>query len=91
MADSRTPALRHALWLSVHTARLISLCCCFMQYAELAFSIYEEYYVSGTILLAITLVSGVLSTRAAYEKRLQLYTSVARHHLLPCVQGQYVR
>lgn len=83
---------QHHVLLFLHTASLANtLCCCFMQYAELAFSIYTEYYVSATVLLAITLMSGVMSTRAAYKKRLQLYTSVARHHLLPCVQGRYVR
>lgn len=62
-----------------------------MQYVELAFTFYNEYYSSAAILIAISLIAGFLSTRAAYKKRLQLYTSIAKHHLLPCVQGGFVR
>ena len=62
-----------------------------MQYVELAFTFYDEYYSSTAILLAISLVGGFFSTRAAYTKRLQLYTSIAKHHLLPCVLDGYVR
>lgn len=62
-----------------------------MQYVELAFAFYDKYYSGAATLLAISLMAGFFSTRAAYKKRLHLYTSIAKHHLLPCVLGGYVR
>lgn len=62
-----------------------------MQYVELAFTMYEGYRYYAAILLAISLVAGYVATMAAYQKRLQLYTSIAQHHLLPRVLGGVVR
>ena len=63
----------------------------FVQFMELAFIMYEGYLYYAAILLAISLVSGYVSTMAAYQMKLQLYTSIAQHHLVPRVLGRYVR
>ena len=62
-----------------------------MQYAELAFTMYEGYYYYAAILLNISLIAGFLSTVGAYQRRMQMYTSVAQRRLLPLVQKGYVR
>ena len=62
-----------------------------MQYAELAFTFYEQYYWYVAFLLVITLASGYISTIALYQRRLRLYTSIAQHHLVPYVHEGYVR
>ena len=62
-----------------------------MQYVELALTMSEGHHYYAAILLAVSLVSGYVATMAAYQKRLQLYTSIARHHLVPHVLGGYVR
>ena len=62
-----------------------------MQYVELAFTFYEEYYWYAAFLLTISLASGYLSTIALYQKRLRLYTSIAKHHLVPYVFEGCVR
>ena len=62
-----------------------------MQYVELAFTMYEGYYYYAAVLLSITLVSGFVSTSSAHRKRLQLYSTVAHHRMLPVVQGGRVR
>lgn len=62
-----------------------------LQYVELAYTLYEGYSVYAAALLATTLISGVISTRVSYLKRLQLYTSVAQQRVVPLVQRGRVR
>lgn len=65
------------------------MCC--VQYVELAFTLYEQYFVYAGALLAITLVSGFVSTLELYSKRLQLYRAMAQRHVVPIVQAGRVR
>ena len=65
------------------------MCC--VQYVELAFTLYEQYFVYAGALLAITLLSGFASTVELYYKRLQLYRAVAQRHVVPIVQAGRVR
>lgn len=74
---------------SLHNVAITTLL--FMQYAELAFTMYEGYSYYAGILLAITLISGFMSTIIAYRSRLQLYNSIAQCRLLPLVHKGYVR
>lgn len=79
-----------ALWCATDFG-LLTLGCCYVQYAELGFKIYEEYYASAATVLAVSLLSGFLSTIAAFRKRMHLYTSIEQHHLVPVVVGGHVR
>ena len=65
------------------------LCC--LQYVQLAFTMYEQYYYYAAALLSITLLSGFASTFQLYRKRLQLFQAVAQRHLVPIVQAGLVR
>ena len=62
-----------------------------MQYLELAFTMYEQYYYYAAALLGLTFAAGYISTKELYRKRLQLYTAVAYHHVVPVVQSGFVR
>lgn len=63
----------------------------YVQYAELAFIVYEQYYAYAGLLLAITIVAGFASSYELYCKRVQLYTVVAQRHLIPIMQAGHVR
>lgn len=65
--------------------------CHVVQYAELAFTMYDQYYYYSIALLTVSLASGFTSTRVSYLKRLQLYRSVAQHRVVPVVQNGRVR
>lgn len=63
----------------------------FMQYAELAFTMYKGYYYYAAILLSISLIAGFSSTVSAFQRRMQMYTSIAQRRLLPLLQKGYIR
>lgn len=47
--------------------------------------------VAAVILLSITVGSGFLATRVLFKKRMTLYKTVQQSHLVPMVNGAYVR
>lgn len=62
-----------------------------MQYVELAFTMYEQYFFYAAALLSLTFIAGFVSTKELYRKRLQLYNAVATRHFIPLVQAGRVR
>ena len=62
-----------------------------VQYVELAFTMYKQFYCYAAVLLTITLLASYFSTKELYSKRLQLYNAVAQRRCIPLVSGAYVR
>ena len=62
-----------------------------MQYVELAYTAYVQYYIYSIILVSITLFSGIWAVRAQYEKRMQLFRTVQQRRIIPLLHGHFVR
>ena len=62
-----------------------------MQYAQLAFTMYEHYLFYAAALLGTTLFSGFASTAELYRKRVQLYQAVAQRRIVLIVHAGHVR
>lgn len=62
-----------------------------MQYVELAYTAYVQYYIYSIILVFITLFSGIWAIGAQYEKRMQLYNTVQQRRIIPLLHGKLVR
>ena len=64
---------------------------CFVQFVELAITMYEEYYYYAAMLYGLTFIAGFASTRQLYRKRVQLFNAVAQSHFIPLVSAGRVR
>lgn len=62
-----------------------------MQYVELAYTMYVQYYWYAAVLLGLTFIAGYVSVKELYGKRLQLYKAVAQRHFIPLVQAGHVK
>ena len=62
-----------------------------MQFAEIAFIIYEDDYKLAALLMVVTLASCLISTYRLYLTRLNLYQTLSQRRLVPFVQGGRVR
>ena len=62
-----------------------------VQFVELAFTMYEQYYYYAAMLYGFTFIVGFASTKELYRKRVQLYNAVAQSHFIPLVSAGCVR
>ena len=62
-----------------------------MQFSELAFTMYEQYYYYAAMLYGLAFTAGFFSTKELYRKRVQLINAVAQSHLVPLVNAGRVR
>ena len=66
-------------------------CVCSVQFVELAFTMYEQYYYYAAALYGLTLTCSFVSTKELYRKRVQLFKAVAQSHFIPLVSAGHVR
>ena len=64
---------------------------CLLQFAEIAFTAYEDDYKLAGLLAGITLISCFMSVYRLFQSRMRLYESVCQRRLIPIVQGGRVR
>ena len=62
-----------------------------MQYLDLAFLFYLDYYVLASILLVITVSSAFVSTAELCKAQKELFKSIDEQRLIPLVQNGRVR
>ena len=62
-----------------------------MQYLDLAFLFYLEYYVLASILLVVTVSSAFVSTAELCKVQKALFKSIDEQRLIPLVQSGRVR
>ena len=62
-----------------------------MQFYELGYLYYAQFYALASALLLITVFSAFIATYALYQKRCELFQAVRQQRLIPLVQCGRVR